>query len=377
MQSESENKMKEKILEVGRAINVEPVVFLFLFGTYLISLPERNFILTKTCTSGSALFGNKTFSQEVCENLADGNHSSEQQEVQSTVQKFNSAALVLKTIPLIFVIIFLGSWCDKGGRKRILFLCITGRILATLAVLLSYILENLVVEWLWLDIIYELCGGESGLFLAAYATIADETTDETRTIRILIISALWHIGTGLANFVTGYILQYFKFLGVMAVSVACHIAAVSYVVFVMREKKQESSAKLSDIFSFSSFKEGFSVVLRKREAGMRRVVVATVVICCLCQFAWGVRFMGINYYFIRAVYKWPETKENPTYPVTWLAQYYTAVDVPQTIAVFLIVPWLTNWLGLHDALVSCLGHFSLLVMFVVPAVVPTRNLQLH
>ena len=50
------------------------------------------------------------FTMQVCENLADGNHSSEQQEVQSTVQKFNSAALVLKTIPLIFVIIFLGSW---------------------------------------------------------------------------------------------------------------------------------------------------------------------------------------------------------------------------------------------------------------------------
>ena len=51
-----------------------------------------------------------------------------------------------------------------------------------------------------------------------------------------------------------------------------------------------------------------------------------------------------------------------------MAQYYTAVDVPQvtfeesdfknyhsfpqqTLAVFLIVPWLTNWLGLHDALI--------------------------
>ena len=73
--------------------------------------------------------------------------------------------------------------------------------------LLPSVAKYQVVEWLWLDIIYELCGGEPGLFLAAYATIADETTDETRTIRILIISALWHIGTGLANFVTGYILQ--------------------------------------------------------------------------------------------------------------------------------------------------------------------------
>ena len=33
--------MKERIFELKRAINVEPVVFLFLFGTYLISLPER------------------------------------------------------------------------------------------------------------------------------------------------------------------------------------------------------------------------------------------------------------------------------------------------------------------------------------------------
>ena len=33
------------------------------------------------------------------------------------------------------------------------------------------------------------------------------TGEETRTIRILIISALWHISTALANLLTGYILQ--------------------------------------------------------------------------------------------------------------------------------------------------------------------------
>ena len=76
----------------------------------------------------------------------------------------------------------------------------------------------------------------------------------------------------------------------MAVSVSCHLAALAYVVFAMREKKQESKAEMSDIFSFSSFKEGFSVVFRAREAGMRAVVVATVVIYCLCQFSWGVRW---------------------------------------------------------------------------------------
>ena len=59
--------------------------------------------------------------------------------------------------------------------------------------------------------------------------------------------------------------------------------------------------------------------------------------------------MGINYYYIRANFPWPEADEvsnfmlgssvldpqcssftqDPTFPVTWLTQYYTALDVPQ------------------------------------------------
>ena len=98
----------------------------------------RNFKLTKICTAGSALFGNNTFPEEVsfplwntkhqkpktkilsftkvCRNLADGNHSSQQKEVQATVQKFNAAELILKTTPLIFVIIFLGSWFEHVAQ---------------------------------------------------------------------------------------------------------------------------------------------------------------------------------------------------------------------------------------------------------------------
>ena len=121
-----------------------------------------------------------------------------------------------------------------------------------------------------------------------------------------------------------------------------------------------------------------------------------------------IRFMGIDYYFVRAQYDWPELSENPTYPVTWLSQFYSIIDIPQvtidyssiistwflfalnlkwkctqkdvlrkpasfklsclkfysfvvnstedaisqTLSVFFIVPFLTNWLGLHDALMS-------------------------
>ena len=144
-------------------------------------------------------------------------------------------------------------WCDKGGRKGLMVLCISGKLLALSADFLNFMVEELVglkkrksccapspqslvapkenlcsqfwciftstsfiqvVEWLWLDNVYEMCGGELeqqevlylnfvldcttsfyllsffisqsgefGMFIAAYATVSDETTEETRTLR--------------------------------------------------------------------------------------------------------------------------------------------------------------------------------------------------
>ena len=87
-------------------------------------------------------------------------------------------------------------WCDKGGRKGLMILCISGKLLALCADFLNFMIEELVglksccapspqslvvpkenlcsqflyiftstsfiqvVEWLWLDNVYEMCGGE-------------------------------------------------------------------------------------------------------------------------------------------------------------------------------------------------------------------------
>ena len=214
------------------------------------------------------------------------------------------------------------SRCDKGGRKSILILCITGRILATLAVFLSYMLEHLVSPFTWFSHSMPKYYLGCGMALAGHHLWAvrggvrvvprrlrhhcrrdhrgDSHHQDPHHLRALahrhrtcqLCDRVYPSGGDqkVSFFVIlKFFLQYFKFLGVMAVSVACHLASLAYVAFAMEEKKQESKVKIRDIFSFSSFLEGFSVVFRKRESGMRRVVVATVLICCLCQFAWGVR----------------------------------------------------------------------------------------
>ena len=54
-------------------------------------------------------------------------------------------------------------------------------------------------------------------------------------------------------------------------------------------------------------------------------------ISCYSLKIYEIRFMGIDYYFVRAQYDWPEVAENPTYPVTWLSQFYTIIDIPQVM----------------------------------------------
>ena len=35
------------------------------------------------------------------------------------------------------------------------------------------------LEWLWLDLSYTLCGADAGLFVAAYAIVVDEASQES------------------------------------------------------------------------------------------------------------------------------------------------------------------------------------------------------
>ena len=41
--------------------------------------------------------------------------------------------------------------------------------------------------------------------------------------------------------------------------------------------------------------------------------------------------MGIDYYYLRASYPWPEQSYDPTFPVKWTSQFYTISDVSQVL----------------------------------------------
>ena len=144
-----------------------------------------------------------------------------------------------------------------------------------------------------------------------------------RTLRILVIAGLWHIAMAMGNLAAGLLLKYLTFVGLLAVSAGCHLLSLAYTFVFIIEKKEKKEVTLRSVLSCHRFYDGLAAVLRPREKGLRVVgclslhlillllqVVITIILCSLlCEFTWGLRFMGINYYYVRANFPWPEADE--------------------------------------------------------------------
>merc|ERR550517_1478693 len=133
----------------------------------------------------------------------------------------------------------IGSWCDEGGRRNILFLAIVGKLLAITATLIFYFSSNMEIEWLWLDAVSELTGGQVGMFVSAYAIVTDQSDERMRTLRILVIAGLWHIAMAMGNLAAGLLLKYLTFVGLLAVSAGCHLLSLAYTFVFIREKEEK------------------------------------------------------------------------------------------------------------------------------------------
>ena len=362
---------RSTIVEGIKSINVEPVVFLMIVGDGLLGLPEYNLMLKKTCLSGSSLFGQTKYPPNICSNLSD--YPDQQAEVQKIVSKFNSVSDVVASIMIMLVTIFFGSWCDQGGKKGLIILSCLGRFASVASLLINFVCKDLVVEYFWLEFPNYLCGDNSSLLLGAYAIVADRSSPNTRTLRILVLNGIQRIGSALGNLVAGYILEYGTFLASLGVYVVLLIGALLYSVFVLQSGQQQAKkSSLRDVYSLKYFQSLFSFIVRRRDNGMRHIILLLIFTACLSDFSWGC--FTVDYLYITRKFSWPEISDNPTYPVTWYSQLKTIIDIPQILAVFFIIPFLTNILHIHDLILAALAHLCFIAGVLNFAFAANRNL---
>ena len=77
-----------------------------------------------------------------------------------------------------------GSWADTHGRKMLMLLSVLGQLLATLSYALNYLLlRQLPWQFLYLELVNDLCGHYVSYYLAIYSYIARIATQDSRLDR--------------------------------------------------------------------------------------------------------------------------------------------------------------------------------------------------
>ena len=107
--------------------------------------------------------------------------------------------MLIKGIPPIIIVLFIGPWSDNCGRKVLMILPVIGFILNYLWFLLNAIyFEELVAEYLMFEVVDYWLGGWTCFFLGTYSYISDSSSPDSRALRIGILDCTVSLAVAIA-----------------------------------------------------------------------------------------------------------------------------------------------------------------------------------
>lgn len=229
---------KEKIKYFKSNITVEPVLAFFVMPSVLAMLATQNLNLDKACRV------NLGFDEKVCRDLRHrkrDNHTFEEDEVQKLIASVNMWKSVIHTIVPTILMLFIGAWSDKTGRRKICMLMpIIGEMsTCILNMINTYFFYEVNVEWtVFMEVISpSLTGGWYTMFLGTFSYLGDITSREMRTFRMGILNLCMTIGFPIGMGLSGVLLRYLGYYGVFAISLSFHVLNLCYVIYVIEDHR--------------------------------------------------------------------------------------------------------------------------------------------
>ncbi|XP_064101019.1 proton-coupled folate transporter-like [Macrobrachium nipponense] len=236
------------------------------------------------------------FSAEICSNLH--NYQNESAKVQQGVTRVVMYNSIISSLIPAFLMLLLGAWSDKYGRKIPLLITASCSALWIGGYMLSVLYSGWPTWLLYVFTLFDSIGGGNQAFTSlCISYLSDVTSWEERTKRIGIGMSVWYIGGPIGNIFVSLFLTYGGIQSTLQLMFFCQLSTVSYLYLVIKEShgpfctmprilqhtNPDDSAALKtpwqiagDFFCLARIKESFQTVFRKREGGLR-----TVYICVL------------------------------------------------------------------------------------------------
>ena len=337
----------------AKILTVEPVIFLYMFGTYLyFPLYQQYFYLqfAKQIIHNSSELPNGSYC--LTSNETDqygGNGTSNKVEALSNY--LGIYVSLANQVPSILTTLIYGPLSDRIGRKPIIVLVATGATIQGLLSLGIVHWELSVYFFILTSLVAGVCGDFASLLMASFSYISDVSTEKWRTFRIGVAEAGLFLAGALAEGAGGIWFEKLEcnFLPPVGLFVGCNVLLIAYVLLFLPEslkQKERERRALNKPKGVRSLIRGFKIYFSQ----MADYATWKLWACLISIFVLVMTSAGsqrISVFFLKAgrPFDWePST----------IGYYQMTAQLSHMLGLLVVLPILVA-LNVPDALIALIG----------------------
>ncbi|KAL0840665.1 hypothetical protein ABMA28_015861 [Loxostege sticticalis] len=355
--------LREKIQYVKDNITLEPTLACYVIPNVLSRLATQNLNLDKACRV------NKNYTDHVCDALLarkGTQYLAEETSVQELIAGMEGWKNVLLTAIPSFLILFLGAWSDRTGKRKIcILLPIIGELLVCMSNMLNvYFFKELPAQ---VAIFFEaffpaITGGWITTYMGAFSYISDISNEESRTFRVGIANLCLTAGGPIGSALSGVLLKHIGYYGVFGLSSVLYIFSISYGFINIhdlerpvteKKVKRESSERgfLKSFFDVKHVKDTLQVTFKK---GPNHRRTKSILVLASIAFIYGPAYgeFTARYLFTRYRFNWDALK------YSFYNTFYICVHFLGALISISIFSRRLKW---HDSVLGLISNVSKII----------------
>ena len=340
-------------LSILSQITLEPIVFLNAVRRLIDDGAQitTNLLIDKICHI------ELNYSDEICANLTNDGFSNYTDEVQQHANNFLMVSQWLGGVPAVVYSLFAGSLLDKFGCKPFIILPLIGALLSEVCLLINFaFIENLPIQFFYVESIYSLFGGKSVFYLGTYAYGSLNFPEKSRASALTRYDGLEVIGKLIATLLAPIVLLNIGCVGNYSISIGSTLLAILYTLIFIQSNSPSSviNRTVKNVFMdflVTPLVDMLQCLFRRRPKGVHWLIAIQVY--AFASYWFVLEEKALKYLFMLKIFDGFDQTD-----YSWYFAYETAIN---TVGLLVIFPTMSNFLHIHDTamLAICVGLESL------------------